>query len=195
MKIIIEKENNPIDIISTEIISILVNLAKGVIGNNVGGVILREMEINDFTNAKEIIYKFSSTVENIIGKNGAFATLRQIGRDLATKILEENPKHEWSLLFNNAMNEFGFANMIKHRDGSTFMCNCVFYNVLQKEGLEPTEHPVCWAGWGFVEGFMKEFENIQRIIWVGRDNDAKICKFDFIRNNEDLTIDSIRTID
>ena len=180
------EERTPINQITEEVIEILVDLTRGVIGFNVGSVILRELKIENSNDGREIIYNFAESIENTLGKNGAFATLRQVGRDLANKIMDENPEPEWKSLFENALREFGFAQMIKQETNSAFICNCVFYEILQNNNLEPTQHPVCWTGWGFIEGFMKEFEGIQRIKWSHRDIENKRCKFDFIRNNEDL---------
>ncbi len=42
-----------------------------------------------------------------------------------------------------------------------------------------------------VIGFMKVFEGVQRIKWTGRDIEAKRCKFDFIKNNEDINFNKI----
>lgn len=183
-------ENEPkieINQISAEVIEVLVGLARGVIGFNVGSVVLRELNIVNENDGKEIVYKFAGSLENTLGKNGAFATLRQVGRDLAEKLMDENPESEWEGLFHNALREFGFAQQIKQEEGSAYICNCVFYDVLKEDGLGPIEHPVCWTGWGFIEGFMKVFEGVQRIKWTGRDIEAKRCKFDFIHNNEDIS--------
>jgi len=185
-----EKYNLTVESISAEVIEVLVNLARNVIGTNVGEVILREMKVENKNDGREIVYKFAESIEDVLGKNGAFATLKQVGRDLAQKLMDENPSTEWKWLFNNALREFGFAELIEETGTEAFICNCVFYDILQEKGLEPTEHPVCWTGWGFIEGFMKEFEGIQRIKWSGRDVSAKRCKFDFITNNEDLLIES-----
>lgn len=173
--------------ISKEVIEVLVSLARGVIGFNVGAVILREMKIVNANDGKEIVYKFAGSIEDVLGKNGAFATLKQVGRDLANKLMYENPENEWSSLFYNALREFGFADMIRQEENRAFICSCVFYDMLQENNLEPTEHPVCWVGWGFIEGFMKEFEGVQRIKWAARDVENNRCQFDFIRNNEDLS--------
>lgn len=178
--------NNPKPI-TQEVIDVLVNLTRGVIGFNVGSVVLRELKIENPNDGREIVYKFAGSLESTLGKNGAFATLRQVGRDLAEKLMDENPESEWEKLFHHALREFGFAEMIKQENQQAFICNCVFYDVLKENGLKPIEHPVCWTGWGFIEGFMKTFEGVQRIKWVGRDIEAKRCKFDFIRNNEDIS--------
>ncbi len=176
----------PINQITEEVIDILVDLTRNVIGFNVGSVVLRELKIENPNDGREIVYKFAESIENTLGKNGAFATLRQVGRDLANKIMDENPESEWKFLFENALREFGFAQMVKQETNKAFICNCVFYDILQNDNLEPTQHPVCWTGWGFIEGFMKEFEGIQRIKWSHRDVENRRCQFDFIRNNEDL---------
>jgi len=175
-----------INTITEEVVNVLVNLARGVIGFNVGNVILRELNIENENDGREIVYKFAGSMEDTLGRNGAFATLRQVGRDLAQKLMDENPKDEWKTLFVDGLRQFGFAQMIEEESDHAFICNCVFYDILQQNNLEPTQHPVCWTGWGFIEGFIKEFEGVQRIKWSSRDIENRRCKFDFIRNNEDI---------
>ncbi|MGB1019250.1 MAG: hypothetical protein ACPGVH_09260 [Chitinophagales bacterium] len=177
--------------ISEEVIEVLVGLARGVIGFNVGSVVLRELKVENENDGREIVYNFAGSLETTLGRNGAFATLRQVGRDLAEKLMDDNHEAEWESLFHNALREFGFAQQIKQEKDSAFICNCVFYDVLKADGLGPIEHPVCWTGWGFIEGFMKVFEGVQRIKWTGRDIEAKRCKFDFIKNNEDINFNKI----
>lgn len=189
MKFENEEEIVSVKQITEEVIEVLVALARGVIGFNVGTVVLRELKIENQNDGREIVYKFAGSLEATLGKNGAFATLRQVGRDLAEKVMDENPESEWENLFHNALREFGFAEQIKQEKDSAFICNCVFYDMLEADGLKPIEHPVCWTGWGFIEGFMKVFEGVQRIKWTGRDIEAKRCKFDFIKNNEDINFD------
>lgn len=185
-------ESRTVAKISEEVIGVLVDLARGVVGTNVGAVVLREMKIENENDGREIVYKFAASIEDTLGKNGAYATLKQVGRDLSQKLMEENDESEWENLFHNALSEFGFAEMVKKEDNAAFICSCVFYDILKVDGLGPTQHPVCWTGWGFIEGFMKEFEGVQRIKWTGRDIEAKRCKFDFIRNNEDISFSALK---
>ena len=65
-------------------------------------------------------------------------------------------------------------------EGKSFICNCVFYSVLQRNNLEPIEHSVCWTGWGFIEGFMREIKDIKAIKWVSRDIENNGCQFDYV---------------
>ncbi len=186
-----EEEVQTVKQISKEVIDVLVGLAKGVVGTNVGAVILREMEIENDSDGREIVYKFAESIEGTLGKNGAYATLKQVGRDLAVKLMNDSPEDQWEGLFHNALREFGFAQKIVQEKDTAYICSCVFYDVLKADGLGPIQHPVCWTGWGFIEGFMKKFEGVQRIRWTGRDVEAKRCKFDFIRNNEDLSFNNL----
>lgn len=182
----VNKEVVTINQITKDVIEVLVALARGVIGFNVGTVLLRELKIENPEDGREIVYKFAGTIEETLGKNGAFATLKQVGRDLAKKIMAENPESEWDNLFQNGLREFGFAREIKKEKDKAFICSCVFYEVLQQDGLQPTQHPVCWTGWGFIEGFMKVFEGVQRVKWHSRDVENNRCQFDFIYNNSDM---------
>ena len=175
-----ENENLKIKEISQDVIEVLVGLTRGVIGYSIGTVMLRELNLEENPNGREILYRFAGTIEDTLGKNGAFATLRQVGRDLAQKLMDENPEEEWKGLFNNALREFGFAQEIKDTENEAFICSCVFYDMLQENNKAPTEHPICWTSWGFIEGFMRVFKDVKRIQWAGRDIEAKRCKFDFI---------------
>jgi hypothetical protein len=51
---------------------------------------------------------------------------------------------------------------------------------LAKEGLKPTQHPVCWIGWGFVEGFMKALTGAKGVKFAQRDFDKKQCWFEIV---------------
>lgn len=175
--------------VSEEIIDILVSLTKGVLGDVKHKQLLEDLQFEDKHDSRTFIYKFASSLEKLNGKNDAFSTLRIVGRQFSQKLMEIFPENEWNNLFIDSLRYFGFAQKIKKTDNAAFICNCVFYDKLQKDGLEPTEHPICWTGWGLIEGFMKEFENVDGIIWASRNIEKKRCKFDFIRNNETVTFD------
>ncbi|MFT4644747.1 MAG: putative hydrocarbon binding protein [Planctomycetota bacterium] len=57
-----------------------------------------------------------------------------------------------------ALNDFGFAQEIIKEENQAFICNCVFYDILQSKALKPIPHSVCWADGGFIEGFMRELK-------------------------------------
>jgi len=40
---------------------------------------------------------------------------------------------------------------------------------------------VCWVGWGFIEGFVREMKGIKGIKWESRDIEAEKCKFIFLK--------------
>ena len=46
------------------------------------------------------------------------------------------------------------------------------------------EHSVCWTGWGFIEGFMREIEGIKAIEWSSRDYENNRCQFNYITKNQ-----------
>ena len=52
-------------------------------------VVLRELKIENENDGREIVYKFAGSMEDTLGKNGAFATMKQVGRDLAVKLMED----------------------------------------------------------------------------------------------------------
>jgi hypothetical protein len=41
-----------------------------------------------------------------------------------------------------ALNDFGFAQEIIKEENQAFICNCVFYDILQSKALKPIPHSV-----------------------------------------------------
>lgn len=167
--------------ITQEVINVLIELMKTVIGENGVGVILKNINVEENATGRKIVYAFAESTTNILGKQGAFATLRQVGRELAKVMMTKHKKEDWEFVLRTALNDLGFAQQIDMESEQAFICNCVFYNILQNNNLKPIEHSVCWAGWGFIEGFMKALEGVKGIKWESRDVLANRCKFDYIR--------------
>lgn len=176
--------NEKVNEVSEEILDILIDLTRIVLGDSNHQLLLNDLQGEENKDGKQFVYKFATSLEKILGKNDAFATLRKVGISFAQKLMEIFPKEEWNDLFIDCLRRFGFAQQIIKNNDSALICNCVFYDILQENGLGPIEHPVCWTGWGLIEGFMKEFEGVDRIQWSSRDIENKRCKFDFIRLNQ-----------
>lgn len=166
--------------ITEEVIEILVNLMKTVIGDNAVKIILRDLSVEENAKGRYIVYAFAESATQLLGTKGAFATLRQVGRELSKVMMSKHPKEEWESVLATALNDFGFAQEIKKEDDKAFICNCVFYDILQSKDLQPIQHSVCWAGWGFIEGFMRELKGIRGIQWKNRNIEEKRCQFDYI---------------
>lgn len=167
--------------ISKEVTDILIELMKNIIGTKTVTLILTKLEAEEKAKGKDIIYAFAESTANILSKKASFSILRQVGRDLAASIISTHDSCEWEKALQETLNHLGFAQKIIKDDDKAFICDCVFYNMLQKNNLNPTEHPVCWTGWGFIEGFMRELKNVKSIQWVNRDLKNKRCQFDYIK--------------
>ena len=174
---------NKIAPITEKTISMFLDLISNVAGFDISEILKNETATypNENLTDKELFYKYVDVLEKYLGKNKAFATLRMAGEKLAKDLMNNNKKEHWETLFYNSLNEFGYARKVIKEKKNAFVCDCVFYDILQLNGLDPTEHSICWIGWGFIESFIKEFENVKSIKWVSRDKDNNRCKFDFIK--------------
>jgi len=167
-------------VINQEVINTLIGLVKNTLGANAVKVIINSIDVKGEMEGREILYKFAEAMEETLGNKGAFASMRQVGRDLAKYLMGKFPREEWDIVLENALNDFGFARKIDKQKDKAFICDCVFFEILDKNGRKPITHPICWAGWGFIEGFVKEMENAKGIEWKERDYSKNMCRFDFI---------------
>ncbi len=166
--------------IDAEVVSTITKLMAEVLGARAIDVITRRCaEKGGNPSGRELILEFAGETQTILGSKGAFATLRQVGRDLAKSIMADHPRQDWETMLEKGLNDLGFAEKIEKQAGCAFICRCVFYDILQQRGLEPVEHAVCWAGWGFIEGFMKALRGVKGIEWARRDVTAEKCEFRF----------------
>ena len=175
--------NNEIAPITNETINLLLNIINGVLKFDISDILKESLNISDKdkTDGKKVVFQYASAIESKLGKQKSFSTLRQVGKSLAKQLMQKNSKDKWEYLLQYSLRKFGFAQKVQKDEKSAFICNCVFYDMLQKEGLDPTEHSVCWAGWGLIEGFVMEFEDVLSIKWSYRDIENSRCKFDFVR--------------
>ena len=167
--------------ITQEVIDTLIGLMEGVIGKPAVKIVLNHFPEGEQLIGKELVFRFAEETQNLLGSAGAYAVLRQVGRDLAKSIAASLPKEQWQHAMERSLNEFGFAQCITKGQDDASIVNCVFYPILEERNLKPTGHAVCWAGWGFIEGFMKKMEGVTSIKWVGRDEAEKSCKFIYKR--------------
>ncbi len=170
-------------VISPEVINFLISIMENIIGERAVKVVLSSTKknISKDLEGREILFRFASELQKTLGVKGAFATMRQVGRDLAKYLMKQYPRDEWYEVLENALNDFGFARKIEKKKDRAYICNCVFYEILEKNDLGSIEHAICWAGWGFIEGFIKEMEGVKCIQWKSRDFEKEICRFDFIK--------------
>ena len=167
--------------ITQEVIETLVKLMAETIGQKAVDIVLKQFPSDQLPPGKELVFRFAEETEKLLGSSGGYAVLRQVGRDLAKQVASTLPREQWQHALEQSLNNFGFADRIEKCDDHSSICNCVFYPILEDKQLGPTKHAVCWAGWGFIEGFMKLLEGIKGIKWVERDIERKACKFDYLR--------------
>ncbi len=165
--------------INQEVIQLLISLMEGILGKKAVSVILKNCK--NQKDGKRLVYRFSEEAQNLLGDKGSFAAMRQLGREIAKKLMEEHPQEEWEEVLETALNNLGFAKRVKKDKERAFICDCVFYDILEENNMKPTTHAVCWAGWGFIEGFMKALEGVKSIKWTKRDYEHRSCQFDFLR--------------
>lgn len=167
--------------ISQEILEDLYSILSNIVGERAVNLFKRKIAEKGITDIPTIIYELAGEMGKTFGTRGAFATLREVGRQVARDLMEHHPREEWGKVFEEGLNIMGFAKGVKKEPTRACICSCIFYpNFLQKEGLKPTEHPVCWIGWGFIEGFMKAFTNALGVRFKERDFERQQCWFEII---------------
>ena len=168
--------------ISREIIEDLFEVLQSIVGKKAVDTIRRRVEEKNLTSPVDIAYEVATDLEEIFGRRGAFATLREVGRHVAKDLMANHPEEEWEEVFQKALNAMGYAQGVEREGDLACICSCVFYpQFLQKEGYKPVEHPVCWMGLGFVEGFMKAFTGAHGVRFKERDFEGNKCWFELVR--------------
>jgi len=174
-----------IDEVNQEVINTLIDLSRRIIGEKTVDNIMKSIMEKNKENAtgKNIVFAFADEIQNLFGQNGGYAIIRQLGREVAKSLMEKHPREEWEDLLEKYSNTLGFAYKIERNSNEFYVHNCVFYEGnLKPRGLKPTEHCICWGGWGFVEGFVRELNpGVKGIKWAERDYENQKCKFVFLR--------------
>lgn len=188
MSELLSKDSNVTKIkgeINREVIETLINLTKNIIGEKATENIVRAvMEKNkENCTGRDIVFAFADEIQNMFGQNGGYATIRQLGREVAKVLMSSHPKEEWEEILEKSLNTFGFAYKIERNKNGAYICSCVFYEgALKPRGFGPIEHCVCWCGWGFIEAFVRALEEgVKGIKWVERDYENQKCRFIFLR--------------
>ena len=113
--------------ITQEVILTLINLMREFLGDKNSVEILRGLKVEGKPSGRQLVYIFAESTTRILGKKGSFATLRQIGRELAKVMVKSHPADKWEFVLSTALNDLGFAQEIKRENGEAFICNCVFF--------------------------------------------------------------------
>jgi len=166
--------------ITKEVIDTLISLMTDVIGEKAVKIILNGLNVGEDAKGRDIVYAFAESTTNMLSKKASFAILRQVGRELAQVIMSKHNREDYDFVLETTLNDLGFAQKIEKNENNAFICNCVFYSVLQRNNLEPIQHSVCWTGWGFIEGFMRVLKDIRGIQWKERDVVNNRCEFAYI---------------
>ena len=168
--------------LSNEIVEDLFRILDSIVGSKAVSLLKRRIGEKGLTSPVDIAFEISTTLGEIFGEKGAFATLREIGRQVARDLMENHPREEWEQIFQKGLNLLGFAKGVERKGDLACICSCVFYpQYLQREGFEPIKHPVCWMGLGFVEGFMKAFTGAHGVRFKERDCEGNKCWFELVR--------------
>jgi predicted hydrocarbon binding protein len=170
--------------ISQEVLEDIYRLLGDLVGQGNVDIFKRIIEEKGTQDIAQIIFEIADEMGKIFGPRGAYATLRQIGRQIAQDLMKAHPKEEWEKIFKEALAVMGFAKEVVREGNKAYVYSCRFYpQFLEPKGLKPTEHPVCWIGLGFIEGFMNVFNRVKGIRFAGRDFEKQQCWFEIIASN------------
>ncbi|RUM30110.1 MAG: hypothetical protein DSY32_02560 [Aquifex sp.] len=74
--------------ISQETVNLLMDIIKETVGENGLRSILKRLEGKSLK-GRELVYSFAEEMMNVYGQKGSFALIRQLGRDLAKRLMEK----------------------------------------------------------------------------------------------------------
>ncbi len=172
--------------INQDVVNTLVELMRKTIGEGGISVILKRLGEHGELSGRALVIACAEEMELLFGAQGAYAILRQVGRELSDRLAAMAPKEEYQEILAGSLNNLGFAQGIEVADNHANICNCVFYDQIIERNRSPIEHPVCWAGWGFIEGFMNKINGTHHVEWAGRDIKANACRFNFYSSLTEL---------
>lgn len=175
-----------IEQLSWQVLDIIVDKIGGIIGEGAVSVLqtIKNADRNQPPNP-QLVYNIGNELEEIIGKKGAFALLRQVGREVGGMFTDGKGSEEAKEILEVTLRNLGFAYEIKLQDTEAYICKCVFYDLLAADGYRPVQKPVCWTGWGFIEGCLANVNGAHHIKWKGRDIEARECKFEIRQSVEE----------
>ncbi len=163
---------------SWQVIDLVVEKVCGLIGENAARVLtsVREMD-HDSDPDPEIVYQLGNDLGELLGPDGAFAVVRQVGREIGHAFTDGKERAEALGILEETLRHLGFAYRIDLEDDDAYICQCVFYDLLKRDGAAPIQRPVCWVGWGFIEGCLANINQAHHITWMERDIEAQRCRF------------------
>jgi predicted hydrocarbon binding protein len=151
-----------------------------LIGKQAVKMIHRAIEEAGAKEPPQILFVAVNKLQELIGRRGACAIVREIGREVADKMMENHPPQEWWFVCKQALKETGYARELKSVNGRGFcVFGCMFYPYfLKPNNLEASKHPICWIATGFIEEFMRKIKKIKGVGFVKRENNC--CEFKYI---------------
>lgn len=164
--------------LSWQVLDIVIEKLAGLIGPSAMKV-LKTMDGADRSQppSPRIVYNLGNELADLVGDKGAFALLRQVGREIGIMFTDGKDAETAREILNLTLRQLGFAYEIKLDSKDAYICKCVFYDYLKEDGYAPVEKPVCWTGWGFIEGCLKNVNGAHHIKWQERDYEKKACRF------------------
>ena len=178
----VAESDNTIEPLSWQVLDILVDKVTGLVGERAVNV-LSTLDDADRTQPPDprIVYNLGNELEEVFGKKGAFALLRQVGREIGLFFTNGKESDEAADILAVTLRQLGFAYAIRLDEEDAYICQCVFYKFLEEDGFGPIQRPVCWTGWGFIEGCLSNVNGAHHVQWKERDYEAKACRFSIRR--------------
>ncbi len=163
---------------SWQVIDLLVEKIASLIGEDAAGLLATVREADHHRDpSPELVYQLGNDLEELLGRDGAFAIVRQVGREIGREFTAGKEREEALRILEETLRHLGFAYRIELEEDDAFICRCVFYELLRRDGYGPVQRPVCWAGWGFIEGCLGTIEGAHHITWKERDLENQRCRF------------------
>ena len=172
--------------LSWRVLDIIIERIHGLIGAGALGV-LTTLDGADRSQPPDprIVYDLGNEMGDLFGNKGAFAILRQVGREIGRMFSDGTNPLEAREILQVTLRELGFAYEIKLSETDAHICRCVFYDLLKADGHGPIRRPVCWMGWGFIEGCLKNVNGAHHVQWQDRDEAAQACRFAIRKTADD----------
>ncbi len=127
-----------------------------------------------------ILVHVGSGVRDTVGLRGAQAVFRQVGRKMAKQLASE-PSPTLTLeqaqqLAANQLQGLAVFERVTVTDGIACMVSCALGRCLEQLGEKPGEHPLCFLGFGMIEGTIHERSGNQIRVRLGQRDPVKcVC--------------------
>lgn len=166
-----------VDQFDHELVNTIINVTKKLVGDySIDKVLNKLADSNLSLDGQQLLFAFTDGIQKKYGVNGAFATMRQIGREVAKGLIADHSSSEWEHMLDLGLRKMGFNVLPFENDKEACVFDCVYLRILESVELKPVEHCICWMGWGFIEGFIRMFEDdLVSKQWVNRNLKEKKC--------------------